>query len=101
MTRPNAQCTKTQHLKNYVILNEKYLKEYEKTYFRKLIKHTNFKQKYLDTAKFIEKIKQKRKQTHGFEAKFFLKVFSEMGASYGQLEKPWESNNDHTLETLN
>ena len=52
---------------------------------KQIIKNTNFKNKYLDTAAFIGKIRVKRKRTHNFEAKFFIKVFSELGASYGQL----------------
>ena len=73
---------KTKDFKQYVLENEKYLKQYEKTYMIQLIKSMNFKRNWFNTAKFLETIKMKRKRSHKQEAKWYFKLFSELGAKY-------------------
>ena len=76
---------KISELREFVRTNEPYLKQYEKTYIIQLIKAINFKKSKLNTTKFLEKIKQKRKRSHKQEAKWYFKVFEELGAKYKQL----------------
>ena len=73
---------KTKDFKQYVITNEKYLKSYEKTYIIQLINAINFKKTKFNTVKFLENIKRKRKCSHKQEAKWYFKLFSELGAKY-------------------
>ena len=73
---------KTRDFKKYVITNEVYLKSYEKTYIVQLIKAINFKRTKFDTVKFLENIKLKRKRSHKQEAKWYFKLFAELGARY-------------------
>ena len=76
---------KIKELKCYVLRNESYLKTYEKTYIIQLINAINFKHKYFNTEKFLKTIKLKKKRSHKQEAKWYFKLFEELGAKYKQL----------------
>jgi len=82
MTEPSMPFIKTKDFKTYVVTNEKYLRAYEKTYIIQLIKEMDFKRTSFDTAEFLETIKAKKKRSHKQEAKWYFKVFTELGAKY-------------------
>lgn len=76
---------KTKEFKKYVITNETYLKPYEKTYIIQLINAINFKHKTFNTVEFLTVTKMKKKRSHKQEAKWYFKLFEELGAKYKQL----------------
>ena len=82
MTRPSNQHVSVEDFKRYVGENEQYMRPHEKTYFRQIITNIDFKNQYFDTTKFIRMVKNKKKKSHNFEAKFYMKVFTELGANY-------------------
>ena len=85
MTEPSKISIKTKALKKYILANEKYLRPYEKTYVIQLIDAVNFQRTKFNTAKFLETVKMKRKRSHKQEAKWYFKLFTELGARYKQL----------------
>ena len=87
MTKVTKPYIKTKDFKTYVISNEKFLKQYERTYIVQLINAMNFKRSKFNTAKFLENIKMKRKRSHKQEAKWYFKLFAELGAKYSRLKK--------------
>jgi len=69
-------------IQDFIRQNSKSLFQYERSWMRELIEFINPRSQKIDTLEFLRVIKEKRKQSHGKQAAWYIKTFRSLGCRY-------------------
>ena len=86
MTNKSSMKVKTRRVLKYIKTNTRFAKSYEKSWLKELISDMDFGEKYLDSMKFLTRLKNKRKTSNKKQCAFYIKIFQELGCAYTELK---------------
>ena len=75
---------KTKELAEKLLREECMMRKSEKTWSAQILNLTNYRNKYLETMRYFEWLKNKSLVNHKAVAKFARRIFEELGAKYSE-----------------
>ena len=83
----STACVERANLEQFIIRNKSLLKKHELSWTREIIRALNLisdRNGKVDTVKFMNLVKAKKRRSHRMQCSWYLKVFKSLGASYSR-----------------